>query len=128
MKLKQAAVGAAGLDVAAILVFASIGRASHEEGILGDNGVGLATTLWPFLAGAAVGWLIARAWKRPCDWRRTGVIVWASTLVVGMVLRAVSGQGVQPSFVIVAGLFLALFLIGWRVVSGWIARRRGLKG
>ena len=57
-----------------------------------------------------------------------GVIVWASTLVVGMALRAVSGQGVQPSFVIVAGLFLALFLIGWRVVSGWIARRRGLKG
>jgi hypothetical protein len=128
MKLKQAAVGAAGLDGAAILVFAAIGRANHDEGILGDNGLGLATTVWPFLVGAAAGWLIARAWKRPCDWRRTGVIVWASTLIGGMLLRALSGQGVEVSFVIVAGLFLALFLIGWRVVSGWIAKRRGLKG
>jgi peptidoglycan/LPS O-acetylase OafA/YrhL len=128
MKLKQAAVGAAGLDGAAILVFAAIGRANHDEGILGDNGLGLATTVWPFLVGAAAGWLIARAWKRPCDWRRTGVIVWASTLIGGMLLRVVSGQGVEVSFVIVAGLFLALFLIGWRVVSGWIAKRRGLKG
>ena len=128
MKLKQAAVGAAGLDAAAILVFSAIGRANHDEGMLGENGLGLATTVWPFLVGAVVGWLIARAWMHPCDWRRTGVIVWASTLAGGMLLRALSGQGVQLSFVIVAGLVLALFLIGWRVVSGVIAKRRGLKG
>ncbi len=75
-----------------------------------------------------LGWVIARAWKRPCDWRRTGVIVWASTLVGGMALRAVYGQGVQVSFVIVAGTVLAAFLVGWRGVSGAIAKRRGLKG
>lgn len=127
MNIRQAAAGAAAIDAGAIMVFAVIGRASHDEGILGANGLGLLTTLWPFLVGGALGWAIARGWKHPCDWKQTGVIVWASTLVGGMLLRVVSGQGVQVSFVIVAGIFLALFLIGWRVVSGALAKRRGLK-
>lgn len=126
MKLTQAAWGAAALDAGAIVLFSAIGRRSHDEGILGDAGLGLATTAWPFLAGAALGWVASRGWRRPCDWRRTGLTVWASTLIGGMALRAVSGQGVQPSFVIVAGAFLALFVVGWRVVSGIVARRRGL--
>ncbi|WP_062518703.1 DUF3054 domain-containing protein [Demequina silvatica] len=128
MNLRQAALGAAALDLGAIVVFAAVGRASHDEGILGENGWGLLETVSPFATGAAIGWLIARAWRRPCDWKRTGVTVWASTLVGGMALRAVYGQGVQVSFVIVAATVLAAFLIGWRVVSGAIAKRRGLKG
>jgi len=127
MKIAQAARGAAALDAGAIVVFAAIGRANHAEGILGDRGIGLATTAWPFLVGAALGWVIAKGWKKPCAWRPTGVIVWASTLVGGMLLRLVSGQGVQVSFVIVAGLFLAAFLIGWRVISGVLAKTLGLK-
>lgn len=127
MNIRQAAAGAAALDAGAIVVFAAIGRASHDEGILGENGRGLLETASPFATGAAVGWLIARAWRRPCDWKRTGVIVWASTLAGGMALRAVYGQGVQVSFVIVAGTVLAAFLTGWRMLSGWIAKRRGLK-
>jgi hypothetical protein len=43
-------------------------------------------------------------------------------------LRFVSGQGVAVSFMIVAALFLAATIIGWRVVGGVIAKRRGLKG
>ncbi len=127
MKITQAARGAAALDAGAIVVFAAIGRANHAEGILGARGIGLATTAWPFLVGAALGWVIATGWKKPCAWRSTGVIVWASTLVGGMLLRLASGQGVQVSFVIVAGLFLAAFLIGWRVISGVLAKRLGLK-
>lgn len=127
MNIRQAAIGAAALDAGAIIVFSAIGRASHDEGILGDAGLGLATTAWPFLAGAGIGWVIARGWKHPCDWKATGVPVWASTLVGGMLLRLASGQGVQVSFVIVAGLFLAAFLVGWRVISGILAKRAGLK-
>lgn len=127
MNLRQAAIGAAALDAGAIIVFAAIGRASHDQGILGENGLGLLTTVWPFLVGAGLGWLIARGWKKPCAWHPTGTIVWASTLVGGMLLRLASGQGVQVSFVIVAGLVLAAFLIGWRVISGWLAKRAGLK-
>ena len=128
MNIRQAALGAAALDVGAIAVFAAIGRASHDEGILGPSGLGYLTTLWPFLAGAASGWVLARGWRAPCDWMRTGVIVWASTLAGGMALRAATGQGVALSFAMVAGAFLALALLGWRAVSGAIAARRGLKG
>jgi len=127
MNIRQATRGAAALDAAAIVVFAAVGRANHDEGILGRAGLGLATTVWPFAAGAAIGWLIAKTWTRPCAWSPTGVIVWASTLVGGMLLRVASGQGVEVSFVIVAGLVLATFLIGWRVISGVVAKRRGLK-
>ena len=127
MNIRQATRGAAVLDAGAIVVFAAVGRANHDEGILGRAGLGLATTVWPFAAGAAIGWLIAKTWTRPCAWSPTGVIVWASTLVGGMLLRVASGQGVEVSFVIVAGLVLATFLIGWRVISGVVAKRRGLK-
>lgn len=127
MNVRQAARGAAALDAGAIVVFAAVGRANHDEGVLGENGVGLLATAWPFLVGAALGWVIAKGWKKPCAWRPTGVIVWASTLVGGMLLRLASGQGVQVSFVVVAGLILAAFLIGWRVIAGLLAKRMGLK-
>ncbi|MFD4430245.1 DUF3054 domain-containing protein, partial [Nocardia sp. NPDC058497] len=45
---------------------------------------------------------------------RGGIVFWLGTLVGGLVLRAVSGQGVAVSFVIVAACVLALFLLGWR--------------
>lgn len=47
----------------------------------------------------------------------TGVVVWVSTLVIGMILRVVSGQGIAVSFVIVAAIVLAVFLVGWRAVA-----------
>lgn len=127
MNLRQAARGAAALDAGAIVVFAAVGRANHDEGVLGSGGAGLLTTAWPFLAGAALGWILAKGWKKPCAWRPTGVIVWASTLAAGMLLRLASGQGVQLSFVLVAGVVLAAFLVGWRVIAGFLAKRMGLK-
>ncbi|WP_062200814.1 MULTISPECIES: DUF3054 domain-containing protein [Demequina] len=128
MNIRQAAAGAAALDAGAIILFSAIGRASHDEGILGPWGSGLATTAWPFLVGAGIGWALARGWKAPCAWKPTGLMVWGSTVAWGMLLRLASGQGVQVSFVIVAGTVLAAFLVGWRVISGFIAKRKGLKG
>ena len=127
MNIRQAAVGAAAIDVGAIVVFAAIGRARHDEGVLGDAGLGLLATVWPFVVGAALGWIIVRGWKRPCAWNPTGVVVWACTLGGGMALRLATGQGTHWSFVVTAALVLAVFLVGWRVVSGLIAARRGLK-
>lgn len=110
-----------GIDLLAVIVFVLIGRASHGEGILG-----LLVTLWPFAVGLLVGHVLAlvlgQRETRSVRW--AGVVVWASTVVVGMVLRAVSGQGVQLSFVIVTVLVLAALLLGWRVVAWLIARRR----
>jgi hypothetical protein len=66
---------------------------------------------------------LLRAWRRPTEWR-TGLGIWATTLVAGMVLRNVAfGDGTATSFVIVAAAFLALFLVGWRVAFGLFERR-----
>ncbi|NTV39535.1 MAG: DUF3054 domain-containing protein [Demequinaceae bacterium] len=127
MNIRQAARGAAALDAGAIVVFAVIGRMSHDEGVLGHAGLGLAQTVWPFLVGAAIGWVLIKGWTKPCAWRPVGLAVWSATLVGGMLLRVASGQGVEASFVIVAGVVLAAFLIGWRVISGMLAKRLGLK-
>jgi len=110
------------VDIACVVVFCAIGRRSHAEGLtLG----GIAETAWPFLSGTLVGWLISRAWRAPRAVAPTGVVVWLSTVVVGMLLRKVSSQGVAASFIVVASLVTAVLLLGWRVVAGLIAKRAG---
>ena len=109
------------VDLVCVVVFCTIGRRNHAEGLtLG----GIAETAWPFLSGTLAGWLISRAWRAPRAVVPTGVVVWLSTIVVGMLLRKASSQGVAASFVVVASLVTALLLLGWRVVAGLIARRR----
>lgn len=54
----------------------------------------------------------------------TGVVVWLSTVVVGMVLRKATSAGVAASFVVVATAVTALLLLGWRVAVGLTLRRR----
>jgi hypothetical protein len=109
------------LDVVAVLVFAAVGRRSHAED---DTVAGVLGTAWPFLAGTAVGWLLSRAWARPVPVRPTGVVVWLSTVVVGMVLRRLTGEGTAASFVVVALVVLGAFLVGWRAVRRLAVRDR----
>jgi hypothetical protein len=111
---------AAVLDCCCVLAFAIIGRASHAHG---ETPAGIASTAWPFLAGLAAGWLTARAWRRPTALAPAGVGAWLGAVVVGMALRVVSGQGTAAAFIVVALLFLGLFLLGWRALAG--LRRRG---
>lgn len=107
------------LDAVLVVVFAVIGRSSHAEGL---DVAGVWGTAWPFLAGLAVGWLAALAWRHPLAVWPTGVVVWAGTLLVGMLLRIASGQGVALAFIIVAALSLAILLIGWRGVALLVTR------
>ena len=101
-------------DVVCVLVFCTIGRRSHAEGV---TLTGVAETAWPFLTGTAVGWLVARGWRRPTALTPTGVIVWIATVAVGMLLRKLSGQGVAISFVVVASAVTAALLLGWRAIT-----------
>jgi hypothetical protein len=101
-------------DVVCVLVFCTIGRRSHAEGV---TLTGVAETAWPFLTGTAVGWLVSRGWRRPTALTPTGVVVWIATVAVGMLLRRVSGQGVALSFVVVASAVTAALLLGWRAVT-----------
>ncbi|ORV10160.1 hypothetical protein AWC04_00900 [Mycolicibacterium fallax] len=113
-------VAAVVLDVVAVLVFCAVGRRSHAEAA---TLAGLAQTAWPFLAGAAVGWVAARAWRNPIALLPAGVSIWVATVAVGMVLRAVSGQTVAPSFIVVASIATAVLLLGWRAVAALLVRR-----
>jgi peptidoglycan/LPS O-acetylase OafA/YrhL len=108
-------------DLVCVVVFCTIGRRSHAEGLTVS---GIAETAWPFLTGTLAGWLLARGWRRPSALTPTGVVVWLSTVVIGMLLRKASSQGVAASFVVVATLVTALLLLGWRGIAAALRARR----
>jgi hypothetical protein len=108
------------IDVVCVIVFCTIGRRSHAEGI---TVAGVAETAWPFLAGTAIGWLAARAWRHPTTLAPTGIVVWLSTVVIGMALRKATSAGTALSFVVVASLVTAILLLGWRAAATALARR-----
>ena len=116
------------VDIVAVTVFAILGRSSHEEA---NTLLGVLGTAWPFLIGVVVGHLLCRAAADlrgdPTGWR-PGLAVWASTLVVGMVLRVASGDTAAWSFILVASIVLALFLLGWRTVVRLVHRARTRPG
>ena len=111
---------AATLDALLVLVFAAVGRASHDEvGVVG----GVLLTAWPFLVGAAAGWALVRA--RSHRWPTSvgpGIPVVVGAVVVGMLLRVVTGAGTAFSFVVVATLVLAALLLGSRVLAARFVR------
>jgi hypothetical protein len=117
----RSARGAVVLDTGCVLLFVVIGRASHTKG---ESLAGIASTAWPFLCGLGAGWLVSRAWQRPLALRPAGIAVWLCTVALGMVLRVVSGQGTAAAFIVVALVFLGLFLLGWRLAAAVLTRRR----
>ena len=106
-------------DVLCVIVFCTIGRRSHAEGL---TIAGIAQTAWPFLAGTGVGWLLIGGWRRPFTVIPVGVVVWVSTVVVGMVLRKATSAGVSTSFVVVASVSTAVLLLGWRAMAALLRR------
>jgi hypothetical protein len=123
----RATIGAATIDILLVLLFVLIGRGSHNEGF---SPLGTLQTLWPFVAGLALGWVVTFAWRHPRHISWPGIPIWLVTIAAGMLLRMASGQGVQLSFVIVASIVLGVFLVGWRVLVrlvGTAARRRAAR-
>ncbi|WP_460774090.1 DUF3054 family protein [Microbacterium sp. GXF7504] len=112
---------AAVLDLVCVVGFTAVGRASHAEDVL----TGLLLTAWPFVVALALGWVALLAWRRPFAPLRTGVGVWVVTVVVGLLLRGLTGGGTALPFVIVTTLVLLVLLVGWRVIATFAARPRG---
>ncbi len=111
------------IDVILVVVFVLIGRGSHKEDL---SFIGILTTLWPFLVGLLLGWFVTRSWNAPLRVFWNGFGIWLMTVLFGMILRAVSGQGLQLSFVAVAAIVLAVFLLGWRAIARLVTQpRRG---
>lgn len=110
------------IDVLAVLLFAAVGRSSHEEGL---SVLGVLETAGPFLVGLAVAWSVLIAVGRPRGWQPAhllpGLLVWVDTVALGMVVRRITGEGTATSFVVVATIVLGLLLLGPRLL---LRRRR----
>ncbi len=111
---------AAVIDVLCVTGFAAVGRASHDEAVF----AGLVSTAWPFLVALVAGWLVTLAWRRPLAPAHTGLGVWVVTVAGGMLLRALTGAGTAPAFIVVATLTLGALLVGWRAIAALARRRR----
>lgn len=107
------------IDSVAVILFSGVGRATHGD----DPIMGIWETSWTFLLALVIGWGIALAWRAPMAPLRTGLPVWAVTVVGGMLLRWGSGQGVALPFVLVAAGTLLVLLVGWRLLARLILRR-----
>lgn len=112
------------VDAALVLLFAGIGRASHSRG---GALLGLIETAWPFLVGLLLVWGWGMVWREPVRLLRSGVPVWVGTVVLGMAMRLLSGQGTAPAFIIVATVTLGAFLLGWRGIVTLVLRIRHRK-
>jgi ribose/xylose/arabinose/galactoside ABC-type transport system permease subunit len=100
-------------DVLCIVIFVAIGRENHDEG---GSASGVFRVAAPFLIATVVGWLASQAWKKPLD-LRTGAVIWLTTIILGMILRHfVFDDGTATAFIIVATVFLCVFLNGWRAI------------
>ena len=106
-------------DAACVVLFTTVGRRNHSGAL---SAAGIAETAWPFLAGAAVGWLLARGWRRPTA-ITTGLTVWVCTVAVGMLLRRATSEGTALSFVVVATVTTGLLILGWRGAVAVVRRR-----
>ena len=114
------AVKAFAADVLCVVVFCTIGRRSHAEGLTVS---GIAETAWPFLVGTGAGWVITQGWRRPASLVPTGLMVWVCTVLIGMLLRKMTSAGTAASFIVVAALTTAVLLLGWRALALLLTRR-----
>lgn len=110
------------VDLVCVLAFALGGKSSHEAG---DSDWVVLLIAWPYAVACALAHagLLARGRRTEQVWPE-GVTVLAVTYALGMVLRVVSGRGIAVGFLVVAALFLALTMLGWRVVVSLVRRRR----
>lgn len=100
-------------DVVAVLVFAAVGRATHDEsGAL----LGVLGTAAPFGVGLAAAW--ATPWVRTrAAGFRAGAVVLAGTAVIGLAVRAAVTGRLPLTFALVAVAALAVLLVGWRALA-----------
>jgi len=119
------------VDLVLVVLFTIVGHYTHSHNF---DPQGLMTTAWPFLLGLLAAWVLTAVWDRPISPLRTGTGVWAITVLIGLVLRGVTGAGDTPgeipvTFMIVATSLNLITLVGWRIiataVAGGSGKRRG---
>lgn len=106
-------------DVVAIAVFALLARLAHQSEDMPLSFPGWLNTLWPFLVGVALAWIVIAA--RNWDGVRvapSGVTAWLITVVIGLGIWSLRNGGIPHwSFIIVATTMSGLLMLGWRGVA-----------
>lgn len=99
-------------DLGCVLALAVGGRGAHAAG---ESVAVVLVIAWPFAVAVGVVhlWLGWRGRRTTRVWPE-GVAVVATTFLLGMLLRAAVGRGLAPGFLVVAGVFLTLTMLGWR--------------
>ncbi|MCC9204705.1 DUF3054 domain-containing protein [Arthrobacter sp. zg-Y769] len=108
-------------DLVLIVIFAALGRQSHEHGLALP---GILATALPFLLACLLGWAVMRAWRRPVQLWPSGVVIWLVTAAAGLGIRALTGGGTAVSFQVVTLIVLGVFLLGHRAAWTVASRRR----
>lgn len=106
-------------DMVCVLVMVVIGTRNHDT----DTGPGgVLFVAAPFWIACVVAHALPVVRRQPSA-VRAGLVVWVSTVGLGMVLRRFAfDRGTAVAFVIVASVFLGVTMLGWRAIT---ARRRG---
>ena len=110
-------LGPFALDLVLIIVFAVIGRRSHDAGAAVS---GTLTVAAPFLIGYAVAAAVGRLDRAPLDVRR-GALIAVAGVALGLVLRGtLFDRGLAPAFVVVAFVTITALLVAWRLAAARI--------
>ena len=106
-------------DIVAIAIFALLARIAHRTDEMPLNIAGWASTVWPFLLGVALAWVISLALlKKGNAW-----VIWIVTVVTGLVIWTIRNQRIPHwSFILVASVMSALLMLGWRGIAHLIKR------
>ncbi|MGB8179708.1 MAG: DUF3054 domain-containing protein [Acidimicrobiales bacterium] len=108
------------LDALVVALFVAIGRSAHHHVL---SWGGFASTLWPFGTGLLIGWTWVLARGRRGSSIASGVVVWLTTVTVGMLLRVEFSQGTALEFVAVTLGFLGALMLGARLLAGVLRAR-----
>ncbi|GAB3665899.1 hypothetical protein GCM10027591_15050 [Zhihengliuella somnathii] len=102
------------LDAGLIILFAAIGRRTHEHGL---EILGILGTAAPFLLALLA---LASMTRYPETSNRMwphGIMTWLGVVAFGLALRVIFGDTAALPFVIVATLTLGVLLLGRRLVT-----------
>jgi len=119
--MSRSAVVVLALDVLVVVTFVIFGRDTHDSPFDIAESTRIAA---PFMAGLGIGWLIPHV--RTSAWRvLSGVLVGATTFVVGVTLRSVVfGDGISGAFPVVAAAYLIGMMSVYRLALALRSRQR----
>ncbi|MGH2785094.1 MAG: DUF3054 domain-containing protein [Actinomycetota bacterium] len=110
-------------DAVALILFAVIGLANHDQGI---TAAGIARNALPIIGAFAVAAPFAGTYTRPG--LRTLLVTWAIAVPAGVVIRAIAldrpADGSQVTFGIVTMIATLVLLLAWRGLAALGSRPR----